>query len=239
MLRTFPCLAVLVVHALACSAPADEFPGRNPRVIFIVDDNCPRCEEELVRLKKDAGVFSSLRASGWKIGDQANDHIQIISRKALADLNAGWELREYPAVACIENGEIVRSFQDGCTTPLDVWTFGFLLKGKDERPKESVPEAVRVKSTGSYPLRGNHWSVDGDFHPSTQKLIGHLRGPNHAQQIAGRYAIEAWSYEELRSLHDDLHEREMASGTAPAFANSSPARSGGFQFRADHKALGR
>jgi hypothetical protein len=153
-------------------------------------------------------------------------------------------VREYPALACVDGGEIVRSFKEGCTTPLDAWTFGFLLKGKNERPKGSVPEAARVATTGSYPLRGNHWTVDGDANPSAEKLIGHLRGPHHGPQIAATYAIETWSYEELRSLHDDLHEREVANGTAPAYAsgyaNRATAASSTFnQIRGDRKVTGR
>jgi hypothetical protein len=131
---------------------------------------------------------------------------------------------DFPVVAGLEKGEAVRSFQDGCSTPLDAWTFGWLATGKSERPKAIIPEAIRVASTGSYPLRGNHWTVDGDFNPTRETLLGHLRGPVHGPQIAGRYAVEAWSYEELRSLHDDLHEREMGGATVATTARNSYAR---------------
>jgi hypothetical protein len=104
-------------------------------------------------------------------------------------------------------------------------------------------EEARRYLTGSYPLRGNHWSVEGDSNPSTEKLIGHLRGPNHGHQIAANYAIESWSYEELRSLHDDLHEREIANGTAPAaaayYSGSQSTGSGVNYSNAGHKMLGR
>ena len=91
--------------------------------------------------------------------------MQIVDRAAVPELVRQLNAADFPTVACIADGEIVRSFQDGCTTPLDMWTFGWLLKGIDERPSESVPEAARAESTGHYPLRGNHWSVDGDWHP--------------------------------------------------------------------------
>jgi hypothetical protein len=103
-----------------------------------------------------------------------------------------------------------------------------------------------VKTTNSYPLRGNHWSIEGDSNPSTEKLISHLRGPNHGHQIAANQTIETWSYEELRSLHDDLHEREIANGTAPAsygsasyYSGSQSMSSGANQFSAGRKMLGR
>jgi hypothetical protein len=116
-------------------------------------------------------------------------------------------LPEYPAVVCVENGEILRSFKDGCSTPLDPYTFGWLLKGFDERERPPVAEAVKVETSGHYPLRGNHWSVDGDWSPTHERIVFHLRGPNHNALFPQEWRIESWSTEELRSLHDDLHEQ--------------------------------
>src|SRR5262249_42816970 len=185
---------------------------RNPRVLFIVDGDCPRCRDELARLRKPGGVFEAMQARGWKIGETPDNHVQIVERDVVSDLVEELNVREFPTVACISDGEIIRSFKEGCTTPLDGWTFGFLLTGKSLRPRGAVLEAARVASTGSYPLRGNHWSIEGDWNPSKDRLVGHLRGTNHGHQIAASWTIEVWSYEELRSLHDDLHERELASG---------------------------
>jgi hypothetical protein len=221
---------------------------RNPRVLFIVDRDCPRCRDELARLRKSGGVFEAMLARGWKIGEAPDNHVQIVDRDAVPDLVEELNVREFPTVACISDGEIVRSFKEGCTTPLDGWTFGFLLTGKSLRPRGAVLEAARVASTGSYPLRGNHWSIEGDWNPSKDKLVGHLRGPNHGHQIAASWTIEVWSYEELRSLHDDLHERELASGTTVAsesvgssyYYPRSQSPSGGTNFHsAAHKMLGR
>jgi hypothetical protein len=159
------------------------------------------------------------------------------------DLVAKLKVTDFPVVAGLENGEAIRSFQHGCTTPLDAWTFRWLITGKNERPQAVVPEAIRVASTGSYPLRGNHWSVDGDFSPTRETLVAHLRGATHGGQIAGRYAVEGWSYEELRSLHDDLHEREMGGAvttTSPFnnYGRSAPASRPANAFSA-HRKLGR
>lgn len=185
---------------------------RNPRVLFITTAGCETCKTELARLSKPGGDFEAMKGRGWKIGPGPENHLQIIDQSDIPELVAQLNIREFPTVACVSDGEIVRSFKSGCTTPLDKWTFGFLLNGKNERPAGAIPEAARVANTGSYPLRGNHWSVDGDWNPSREYVISHLRGPSHGGQIAANYAIESWSSEELRSLHDDLHERELAAG---------------------------
>jgi hypothetical protein len=195
------------------AAESAEPAPRNPRVLFIIARDCRRCREELQRLRKPGGEFEAMQARGWKIGESPDSHLQIVDRDSIPDFVRELKVREFPTVCAVSDGQIIRSFKEGCTTPLDAWTFGFLLKGSNERPRGAIPEAARVKWTGSYPLRGNHWSVEGDWNPTQERLIGHLRGPNHGHQITASWAIEVWSYEELRSLHDDLHEREMASGT--------------------------
>ncbi|MGQ0636261.1 MAG: hypothetical protein ACT4QC_16730 [Planctomycetaceae bacterium] len=232
---------------LADSGAGAPIKPRNPRVLFITSKGCPACTRELARLRRKGGDFEALVARGWKIGDTPDNHIQIVDRDAIPELVERLKVREYPTVACVSDGEIVRSFKDGCTTPLDAWTFGWLMKGENERPHAPIPEPVRVASTGSYPLRGNHWSVDGDWNPPRETVVGHLRGPNHGSQIAANWSIEGWSYEELRSLHDDLHEREMAasggsyaaysSGYGGGYSSSSSGSSSGFG--ASRKMLGR
>jgi hypothetical protein len=182
---------------------------QNPRVLFITAKDSPRCDEELARLRRPGGDFESMQAQGWKIGPGPENHLQLIDQAAVADLVREIDARHYPVIICISGQEIVRSFRTGCTTPLDAWTFGWLVKGVNERPQAEVPEAARVESTGNYPLRGNHWSIDDDWYPTRERVISHLRGPTHGSQIASTWNIETWSYEELRSLHDNLHEREM------------------------------
>jgi hypothetical protein len=189
---------------------------RTARVLFITAKGCERCEKELSRLSNPGGEFEVMRSLGWKIGDSEDSHIQIVDRDKIPMLVELLKVREYPTVACIENGQIVRSFKEGCTTPLDSWTFGWLLKGQNERPQSAIPEAARVATTGNYRLRGNHWTLEGDPNPSKQAVLNHLRGPNHGHAAPAYGALETWSYEELRSLHDDLHERE--GGTYGNFA---------------------
>ena len=204
-----PLVALLAVCATFAWADDAATKPRNPRVLFITADRCTRCQAELARLRRPGGDFFALRAAGWKIGEGAENHLQIVDRKVVADLVEQLGVNDFPAVVCVDDGQIVRSFKSGCTTPLDAWTFGFLAKGVDERPAGTVSEAARVETTNHWPLRGNHWSIDEDWNPTKAKVVSHLRGPNHGHQIKPAWEIETWSYEELRSLHDDLHEREM------------------------------
>jgi len=183
------------------------FVPRNLRVLFITAKGCEKCDLELKRLRQPDGEFESMQARGWKIGETPDNHIQIVDRADVPEFAELLKGRELPKVICIENGEVLRYFKHGCTTPLDAWTFGWLIKGQDERPKPAPPEENEVETTGHYPLRGNHWSVDGDFDPSHAKVVAHLRNEFHGPQLLAEWKIDEWSVEELRSLHDDLHER--------------------------------
>lgn len=189
---------------------------RNPRVVIITEKGNDECHQVLTRLRRVGGDFETMTSAGWKIGETPDNHIQILDRSQCVELVEKLGVDRFPTVACISDGEIVRAFTDGCTTPLDSWTLSWLYKGKDERPTPVKPEPIRVATSGNYPLRGNHWSVDGIWNPSRDLLVNHLRGPVHVSQIAATWQIESWEYEELRSLHDDLHEREMG-GVVPGF----------------------
>ncbi|MES1213083.1 MAG: hypothetical protein ABUL64_00715 [Singulisphaera sp.] len=208
---------------------------RNPRVLFITSTDEPACHEELARLRAPGGDFSKLQKVGWMIGPGPENHLQIVDRAAIPDLIAQLNVRHFPAVACVDDMKIVRSFQSGCTTPLDMWTFGWLAKGVDERPPGGLLEPARTETTGHYPLRGNHWSVDGDWSPRREVVIGHLRGPAHARYLNAAWEVESWSYEELRSVHDDLHER-YGGGVSASRANSHSSAN---QFSASRKITGR
>lgn len=214
--------------------------GRNPRVLIITAKGDPQCGQQMSRLQKPGGDFETMKSIGWKIGPESSNHIQIIDQAEVPDLIPHLNVREFPAVACVADGEIVRSFKDGCTTPLDAWTFGWLIKGINERPREPIPEAIRVETTGHYRLRGNHWSLEGDPNPTKQTVLGHLRGPNHGHASAVHGDIESWSYEELRSLHDDLHEQEGGTIGGNAGPSQSPAANRSLDaFSGNRKALGK
>ncbi len=221
------------------STPNDAEPervlrARRTRVLFITTKGCERCQKELDRLQQPSGEFETMQSRGWKIGAGADNHIQIVDAEQIPELIKQLNVREFPTVACISEGEIVRSFKDGCSTPLDVWTFGWLIKGESERPQAVIPEAIRVQWTGQYPLRGNHWSVEGDWNPSKDKVISHLRGENHLSQLGPYANVETWSYEEVRSLHDDLHEKYGGGVSSGSFTQSQQNR-GVSEFRGGRK----
>jgi hypothetical protein len=216
----------------ADSKAADAKPKeRAKRVLFIVVKNSLVCDQELARLKKKGGDFDAMRAHGWSIGPGPENHLQIIDRDAVPEVVEKLQLKEFPTVVGLEDGEVGRYFRYGCTTPLDAWTFGFLLKGVDERPAGMVKEAARVEWTGHYPLRGNHWSVEGDWNPTREKTLEHLHGPNHQSELEAGWHIEDWSLEELRSVHDDLHEKYDTGGGAGSSSSSSSSGSGYLKFK--------
>ncbi len=197
---------------------------RNPRVLFITSKDSKHSADELARLQLPHGEFARMRAMGWTIGAGPENMVQIVDRDEVPQFVDKLNVQEYPTVACIDHEEVVRYFRSGCTTPLDAWTFGFLAKGIDERPAGSVKEEARVEWTGHYPLRGNHWSVEGDWNPSKEKTVEHLHGPNHESHLEASWKIEEWSLEELRSLHDDLHEKYPVPGSG--FSNDQNSGGG-------------
>jgi hypothetical protein len=209
--------------------------SQNPRVLLITAKDNARCDQELARLRQPGRDFEIMRARGWKIGAGPENHLQIVDQDEVSELIEQLTMREFPLVVCVNGPEIVRSFKSGCTTPLDVWTFGWLAKGIDERPPGFIPEAARVETTGNYPLRGNHWSIDEDWNPTRERVISHLRGPSHAHLIRPHWKIETWSYEELRSMHDNLHEQEMG-GVSASSRYQQPASRGPDLFSAGRKA---
>lgn len=214
---------------------------RSKRVLFITAVDSDRCDEELAKLTKTGGDFEKLRGRGWKIGPGPENHLQVVDREAMPELVARLEPREFPAVAYIEGDEIVRAFREGCTTPLDMWTFGWLANGIDQRPPGMIPEAARVETTGKYRLRGNHWTIDGMTNPTREIVLAHLHNGFHGSQLQPTWEIESWSYEELRSLHDDLHEK-YGGGVSHSYSSSSRGRSSsrsGNSFSASRKTTGR
>lgn len=208
-LRLAPTL-LITLPLISLSAMADESAtgskDRSPRILFIVEDNSPACDAELARLKRPGGSFAAMERQGWKIGSQPSNHLQIVNASDIPDQISAWGIQDFPAVFCLEDGEIVRSFRDGCSTPLDGYTFGWLLKGVNERPGTPEPLQINVPTTGSYQLRGNHWNFEGNWSPSHEFMVTHLRGPNHVSLYPASWPIEQWRDEELRALHDDLHE---------------------------------
>lgn len=201
------------------------------RVLVVHSPESDRSREELTKLSAPGGPFEILKKRGWKVGPESTNHIQIVdrTRPIEADIQpivAQIPASDGPVVVSIEDGAVVRSFKRGCTTPLDQWTFGWLMTGNDDRPVDFDPEPVKVAATGNYRLRGNHWSIEGDWNPTRESVARHLR-TSHPGSIQAGWTIESWSLEELRSLHDDIHDREEGFRGRYATSTTSPARSSG------------
>lgn len=210
--------------------PPDAAPGKPAkRILVVITPDCERCQEELAKMNAPGGPMETLRKRGWKIGPDPGNHIQIVDRSKpvaadFAKLVADLPESDSPTVLCVEDGQIERSFQRGCTTPLDQWTFGWLMTGNDDRPEDFDPEPVSVKTTGNYRLRGNHWSVEGNWNPTQEYVARHLRAA-HSNSIQAGWKIEDWSVDELKSLHDDIHDREEGFRGRYATTTSSSSRS--------------
>ena len=179
------------------------------QVLLIVDQGCEACDQLLVELESE---FAPMRLAGWRIGRGVAMHVRIIDKAEAVSLlklsRKEANAMRVPNVLARSGDTVVRYFKDGCSTPLDRWTFDWLITGKERRPAPPPMMEVTVESSGNYPLRGSHWSVEGDWHPSREKVLLHLRGPNHAHQLRDEWTLDHWSREELRSLHDNLHELE-------------------------------
>ena len=209
---------------IVTSAKESEPPVSASQILFIVDPDCAACDELLKELESE---FRPMRVSGWKIDRGTGAHIRIINKAdAVVLLNLSEQEAkdmQLPKVLATRKNDVVRYFKSGCSTPLDRWTFDWLFTGVDRRPAPPPIEAVTVATTGNYPLRGGHWSVEGDWHPSREKVLAHLRGPNHQSQLKPEWNLEIWSREELRSLHDNLHELETFGRTNVYSSNVNAA----------------
>ncbi|HTI52538.1 MAG TPA: hypothetical protein VL475_16355, partial [Planctomycetaceae bacterium] len=61
---------------------------RNPRVLFITSQGCERCARDLARLRRPGGDFEAMQSRGWKIGPEADCHLQIVDRTSIPELVA-------------------------------------------------------------------------------------------------------------------------------------------------------
>jgi len=182
-------------------------PAAASQLLLIVDSACQACDKLLIELEPE---FQPMRAANWKIDRGADAHIRIINKQdavamlKMSDQEAG--AMQLPNLLAVHKGEVVRYFKSGCSTPIDRWTFDWMFTGIDKRPAPPPIQKITVATTGHYPLRGGHWSVDGDWHPSREKVLYHLRSAAHGAQLRPEWQLEVWTREELRSLHDNLHE---------------------------------
>jgi len=200
--------------ARPAAAPLDDDEPRHPdlQVLLIMSWDYPGAEAKLRELEAIDGPFDRLRKQGWTVGLNPTDNVRIVSTHQVSALVERLRITQFPAVVAVADGQVVRSFTSGCTTPLDEHTFGWLRTGVGTRPASAPRPAPTVATSGNYPLRGAHWSVDGDWNPPIQQLVQHLRSPMHQHLFPAGWNIERWAYQELLSLHDDLHETGRPRG---------------------------
>lgn len=155
-------------------------------------------------------VRDELSENGWAIGD-GEDHIRLMGSPK------SYGIKNLPALVVTDaEGEVIREFSEGCGQRLDIWALQWLATGEGGDRSERIPETA--KTSGSYPLRGNWWSVSGVFNASRQSVLRHLRrSPNHIGKSWQAFDLETWSAAELHSLHSDDHEgtvRNLRSAVA-------------------------
>jgi len=158
-------------------------------------------------------LISDLNKAKWTMYSvSGRSHLRLM------DNPQAYGIDSLPAfIVTDDEGKVLRSFKSGCGLTLDTWAMHWLATGQ-ESSKISKGK-VSVVTSGNYPLRGNWWSVEGRWNPSKTMIINHLRQhPNHAKKSFQRENLEAWSYEELQSLHSDDHEgriRKTIAATKP------------------------
>lgn len=63
------------------------------------------------------------------------------------------------------------------------------------------------ESRFSYKVRSNYWSVEGNWHPSRDQVLRHLRRSSiHRFASFQQWPLEQLTLPELQSLHSDHHE---------------------------------
>jgi hypothetical protein len=102
---------------------------RNLQVLLIMSWKHPGAEAELRRLESVDGAFERLRKVGWRVGLKPDDHLRIVTDDEVRELVTKLDLKSFPSVVALHDGEVIRSFRSGCTTPLDEYTFEWMRSG--------------------------------------------------------------------------------------------------------------
>ena len=147
------CAVLLGVTAAEEAPPKPQKPVPRPnRVVFIVAKDCDDCTRELARLRQPGGEFEGMRSRGWLIGDGPENHVQIVDRDAVPDLVAKLKVTDFPVVAGLENGDAIRSFQHGCTTPLDASAVKiYVIQYQEDNPDlTTLLQAVATQPQAPY-----------------------------------------------------------------------------------------
>lgn len=182
------------------------------RLVIVYAEWCPTCPATVRDALEGLAVMVGAH-HGWTFGNTEDRMIQFVDADEHQEfvasldehLNGGLEM---PFIGKLENNEIVRQWQHGCTEVLDEWTLGWVYKGVDERPKPAPQIKATVERSGGYPLRGRWWSVEGVRRPSKSFIVSHLMGGKHRGKF-NRNWLNSLSLSELHSVHSDDHEERL------------------------------
>lgn len=134
-----PVTAPVVAKTLAAKAADRVEQPREKRILLFTASWCGPCQAIKGDLKNPErtpdAACAKLRQTGWKVGPEATNHIQVIDVGESSDLSERFKVQSLPTLVLIENGREVRRIE-GAT---DAWMIGKLYKGYDERLSRHEP----------------------------------------------------------------------------------------------------
>lgn len=159
------------------------------------------------------GTLEKLSQAGWRIGDAPDAQIRIETSPIVAHF---YGITEKPAAIYVEGDDIVRRLGEKCGLKRDAFAIGWLYTGQTQVTHQQT-------QTGRYPLRGHWWSVSGDWKPTRQQVIQHLKtSSQHRGEFPSEW-LDTLSYEEAHSLHSDDHEGRVQWEHVPGHRERSAA----------------
>jgi hypothetical protein len=180
----------------AVEAPKEvQIKEKRVRMILVTDPpHCGPCRDV------ERTLLATLRneqhkKGGWTIGNSENDTIQVLSLSDPEEAKTIEELElNYSAIpAFIRYG----SEDDNLVGNVNYDTLLRYFHGGHKVPFYTSRTKVR-------------WNINGDFSPSKQTIIKHLRSDKDHADVA-QWPLEVLSQQELISLHSDMHNKDYGS----------------------------
>lgn len=162
------------------------------RMILVTDPpNCGPCRDV------DRTLLATLRneqhkKAGWTIGNSETDTIQVLSlsNPEEAKIIEELELSYFAIPAFVRYG----SDDENLVGNVSYETFLRYFHGGNKIPFYNGKTKTR-------------WNINGDFSPSKETLIKHLRTDKDHAAVAS-WPLELLSREDLTALHSDLHNKD-------------------------------
>jgi hypothetical protein len=162
------------------------------RMILVTDPpNCGPCRDV------DRTLLATLRneqhkKAGWTIGNSETDTIQVLSlsNPEEAKIIEELELSYFAIPAFVRYG----SDDENLVGNVSYETFLRYFHGGNKIPSYKGKTKTR-------------WNINGDFSPSKETLIKHIRTDKDHVAVAS-WPLELLSREDLTALHSDLHNKD-------------------------------